>query len=67
MYSCLYEISSDTDIFNFGYLSSGHSVYMCKDARICGYFLKSKGVLKQKSEKHCLKLKQENTTHGKLE
>jgi hypothetical protein len=36
-------------IFNFGYLSPGHYIYVSKDVRIRGYFTKPKGVRKQKS------------------
>jgi hypothetical protein len=44
----LSDISSDTYIFNFGDLSSGHLViYVIKRVRLGGYFWKPKGVLKQ--------------------
>ena len=34
VYVLLSEISSEIQIFNFGYLSSGHCIYMSKDVRI---------------------------------
>jgi len=47
IYLYLSKISSKIHIFNFGYLSSGHYIYMSKDVRIRNYFSKSKGVYKQ--------------------
>jgi len=40
---------SNIQILNFGYVSSGHSVYFSKVVRIRGYFSKPKMVLEQKS------------------
>jgi hypothetical protein len=36
-------------MFNFGYLSSRHYIYMSKDVRIRGYFSNPKEVREQKS------------------
>lgn len=39
MYSLQSQIISEILIFNFGHLSSGHSIYMTKDVRIRSQFL----------------------------
>jgi len=44
LYQCVSKISSEIWIFNFGYLSSGHYIYVSKDVGIHGYFLKPEGV-----------------------
>ena len=49
MYEYLLKISSETQIFNFGYLLSRHCIYVSKNMKIRGYFLKPKGVHGQKS------------------
>ena len=41
MYVLLSKISSGI-FFYFGYLSSGHAIYVSKDVRLRGYFSKSK-------------------------
>jgi hypothetical protein len=51
MYLLLSEISSETQIYNFGYLSSGHYIYVSKDLRIRGYFSKPKGAREQKKKR----------------
>ena len=43
MYLYLSKIGSAIHSFNFGHISSGHSVYRSKEVRIRGYFSKSKG------------------------
>ena len=43
MHSCLSKISSGILVFNFGYLSSGHYIYVSTDVGIHSYFLKSEG------------------------
>jgi hypothetical protein len=48
MYQHLPNISSETHILNFGCLSSGYHIYENKNVRNRGYFLKPKGVRKQK-------------------
>jgi len=40
-------ISSETYIFNFGYLSLGHYIYVSKEVKIRGYFTKLKVVREQ--------------------
>jgi len=47
MYTWLSKISPEISVFNFGHLSSGHYIYMCKDVRIHGYFSKPKRVREQ--------------------
>ena len=47
MYSQLSKVSSEICIFNFSYISSGHSIHVNKDMRMSGYFPKPKGVRKQ--------------------
>jgi len=48
LYKYISNISSEIRIFNFGYLSFGHYIYVSKDVRICGYFLKPERVHKKK-------------------
>jgi len=43
LYSKLSKLSSDIQIFNFGYLSTGNCIYGSNDERIIGYFSKPKG------------------------
>jgi len=49
MYSKLSTRSSDIQLFNFGYLTTGTCIYGNKDKRIDGYFSKPKGVRELKS------------------
>jgi hypothetical protein len=51
MYSWQSEVSSEMNIFNFGYLSSGseHDIHVTKDVPIRGYFSKLKEVQEQKN------------------
>jgi hypothetical protein len=51
MYSRQSEVSSEINIFNFGYLSSGsgHYIYVTKDVPIRGYFSKTTEVHEQKN------------------
>jgi len=45
-YRCVFlaiNVSSYVYVFNYGYLSSGHYVYVSKDVRIHAYFSNSKG------------------------
>ena len=58
-YQNLPNISSETHILNFGCLSSGYSIYENMNVRTRDYFLKPKGVRKQK----CLR----NTVLDELE
>ena len=48
MYSYLSEIISEIQIFNFGYLLFGHTIYIRNDGTIHAYFSKPKGVREQK-------------------
>jgi hypothetical protein len=48
VYFLSFKISSETRIFNFGYLPSGHSIYVSNGVRICGYFSKPKEARDQK-------------------
>ena len=48
MYQHIPNISSERDILNFGCLSFGYYIYENKNVRNRGYFLKPKGVRKQK-------------------
>jgi len=43
--SGLSNISYEILVFNFGYLSSGHYIYVSIDVGIHSYFLKSRGFL----------------------
>jgi len=47
LYQHISKLSSEIWIFNFGYLSSGHFIYISKDVRIRGYFLKPGRVQKK--------------------
>jgi len=49
LYSKLSNLSSDKQIFNSGYLSTGNCIYGSNDERIIGYFSKPKGVRELKS------------------
>jgi len=49
MYWWQSEVSSEINIFNFGYLSSGHYICVTKVVPIGGYFSKLKEVHKQKN------------------
>jgi len=55
MYSHLSKISSQVQISNFGYLSSGHYIYVSKDVMIRSYVSKPNGVREQKTVKHWYK------------
>ena len=48
MYHQLSKICSKVQIFNFGYLTSEHYIYVRKDVRIRWYFSKQKGAREQK-------------------
>jgi len=47
----LSKIISEISFFNFGYLTSGHYIFVSKNVRIRGYFSKPKVV----SERKCLR------------
>jgi hypothetical protein len=48
MYWYVSKIRSEIEIFNFGYISSGHYIHVSKDVRIRGYFSKPIRVREQK-------------------
>jgi hypothetical protein len=43
------KITSEIQILNFEYLTSGNYVYVSKDVRIRGYFSEPKGVREEES------------------
>jgi len=49
MYYCMSKISREIYIFNSGYLSSRHHIYVSKDVKIRGDFSDPKGICEQES------------------